>query len=292
MGEYSDILSLAITAAEKAGRFVREARKTGLHVDAKSRIDFVSDKDRMSEDMIRQTIKNAYPDHIFFGEESVYGETIAEEIAQINSFRDEDFIWVVDPIDGTVNYIHDFPQYAISIGVVHHRKIVVGVIYDPFREETYYAEAGGGAFKNGEPIHVSLCPSVGDAIVNTSMPTSSMETREMMVAKIPSVSEAFQGMRIWNCAALGLASVACGRSDADYEAGIHLWDMAAGIILVREAGGATSQINGDISALTSLDVLATNGLIHEETLLVASHICRHSSSVYRLAILATISFVA
>ena len=266
MGEYSDILSLAITAAEKAGRFVREARKTGLHVDAKSRIDFVSDKDRMSEDMIRQTIKNAYPDHIFFGEESVYGETIAEEIAQINSFRDEDFIWVVDPIDGTVNYIHDFPQYAISIGVVHHRKIVVGVIYDPFREETYYAEAGGGAFKNGEPIHVSLCPSVGDAIVNTSMPTSSMETREMMVAKIPSVSEAFQGMRIWNCAALGLASVACGRSDADYEAGIHLWDMAAGIILVREAGGATSQLNGEPSALTSLDVLATNGLIHKETL--------------------------
>ena len=266
MGEYSDILSLAITAAEKAGRFVREARKTGLHVDAKSRIDFVSDKDRMSEDMIRQTIKNAYPDHIFFGEESVYGETIAEEIAQINSFRDEDFIWVVDPIDGTVNYIHDFPQYAISIGVVHHRKIVVGVIYDPFREETYYAEAGGGAFKNGEPIHVSLCPSVGDAIVNTSMPTSSMETREMMVAKIPSVSEAFQGMRIWNCAALGLASVACGRSDADYEAGIHLWDMAAGIILVREAGGATSQLNGEPSALTSLDVLATNGLIHDETL--------------------------
>ena len=90
----------------------------------------------------------------------------------------------------------------------------------------------------------------------------------MMVAKIPSVSEAFQGMRIWNCAALGLASVACGRSDADYEAGIHLWDMAAGIILVREAGGATSQINGDISALTSLDVLATNGLIHDETLKV------------------------
>ena len=126
MGEYSEILSLAVSAAEKAGRFVREARKTGLHVDAKSRIDFVSDKDRMSEDMIRQTIKNAYPDHIFFGEESVYGETIAEEIAQINSFRDEDFIWVVDPIDGTVNYIHDFPQYAISIGVVHHRKIVAG----------------------------------------------------------------------------------------------------------------------------------------------------------------------
>ena len=162
MGEYSDILSLAVRTAQKAGRFVREARKTGLHVDAKSRIDFVSDKDRISEDMIRQAIKTAYPSHIFFGEESVYGETIAEEIAQIESFKDEDYIWVVDPIDGTVNYIHDFPQYAISIAVVHHRKIVVGVIYDPFREETYYAETGCGAFKDGEPIHVSQCGSVGE----------------------------------------------------------------------------------------------------------------------------------
>ena len=266
MGEYSDILSLAVSAAEKAGRFVREARKTGLHVDAKSRIDFVSDKDRMSEDMIRQAIKTAYPSHIFFGEESVYGETIAEEIAQIESFKDEDFIWVVDPIDGTVNYIHDYPQYAISIGVVHRRKLVIGVIYDPFREETYYAETGCGAFKNGEPIHVSRCGTVGEAIVNTSMPTSSMETRERMVAKIPAVAEEFQGMRIWNCAALGLASVACGRSDADYEAGIHLWDMAAGIILVREAVGITTQIDGAPSALTSLDVLATNGTIHAHAL--------------------------
>ena len=91
MGEYSDILSLAVSAAQKAGCFVREARKTGLHVDAKSRIDFVSDKDRISEDMIREAIKTAYPSHIFFGEESVYGETIAEEIAQIESFKNEDF---------------------------------------------------------------------------------------------------------------------------------------------------------------------------------------------------------
>ena len=266
MGEYSEILSLAISAAQQAGRFVREARKTGLHVDAKSRIDFVSDKDRISEDMIRQAIKKAYPSHLFFGEESVYGETIAEEIAQIESFRDEDTIWVVDPIDGTVNYIHDYPQYAISIGVVHHRKLVAGVIYDPFREETFYAEIGCGAYKDGVPIHVSGCTAAEDAIVNTSMPTNSMETREMMVAKIPVVAEGFQGMRIWNCAALGLASVACGRSDADYEAGIHLWDMAAGIILVREAGGRTSRMNGEPSSLTSTDILATNGMIHEEAL--------------------------
>ncbi len=268
MGEYSDILSLAVRTAQKAGRFAREARKTGLHVDAKSKIDFVSDKDRISEDMIRQAIKTAYPSHIFFGEESVYGETIAEEIAQIESFKDEDYIWVVDPIDGTVNYIHDFPQYAISIAVVHHRKIVVGVIYDPFREETYYAETGCGAFKDGEPIHVSQCGSVGDAIVNTSMPTNNMETREKMVAKIPVVAEEFQGIRIWNCCAIGLASIACGRHDAEFETGIHLWDMAAGIILVREAGGTTTQINGEPSALTSLDILATNGTIHEAALKV------------------------
>ena len=260
---YSEILSLAADAARKAGTFIREARKTGLHVDAKSRIDFVSDKDRMSENMIREMIREKYPTHLFFGEESVYGDSPEEETAEINAFRDEDFVWVVDPIDGTVNYIRDYPQYAISIGVVHHREIVAGVIYDPFRDELFTAQKGKGAFRNGEPIHVSAALEAGDAIINTSMPTSSMQTREEMVAKIPSVSEAFQSMRVWNCVAISLASVACGRSDADYEAGIHLWDMAAGIILVREAGGQVTQLDGSPCALTETDVLATNGHVHE-----------------------------
>lgn len=260
---YADILSLAADAARKAGAFIREARKTGLHVDAKSRIDFVSDKDQMSENMIREMIRNRYPDHLFFGEESVYGCTPEEEAAEIEAFRDEDFVWVVDPIDGTVNYIRDYPQYAISIGIVHHREIVAGVIYDPFRDELFTAVKGHGAFRNGEPIHVSGAKEAGDAIINTSMPTNSMQTRKQMVSRIPPVSETFQSMRVWNCAAISLASVACGRSDADYEAGIHLWDMAAGIILVREAGGQVSQLDGSPCTLTETDVLATNGYVHE-----------------------------
>lgn len=263
---YSDILCLAADAARKAGAFIREARKTGLHVDAKSRIDFVSDKDKMSENMIREMIREKYPDHLFFGEESVYGDTPEEEVAEISAFRDEDFVWVVDPIDGTVNYIRDYPQYAISIGIVHHREIVAGVIYDPFRDELFTALKGKGAFRNGEPIHVSGAREAGDAIINTSMPTNSMQTRENMVSRIPPVSEAFQSMRVWNCAAISLASVACGRSDADYEAGIHLWDMAAGIILVREAGGRVTQLDGSPCALTETDVLATNGYVHEAAL--------------------------
>ena len=261
--EYSDILNLAAEAARKAGTFIREARKTGLHVDAKSRIDFVSDKDKMSENMIREMIREKYPTHLFFGEESVYGCTPEEEVAQIEAFKDEDFVWVVDPIDGTVNYIRDFPQYAISIGIVHHREIVAGVIYDPFRDELFTAVKGQGAFRNGEPIHVSAAGEPGDVIATTSMPTNSMLTREKMVWKIPRVSETFQSLRIWNCAAISLASVACGRVDADYEAGIHLWDMAAGIILVREAGGTVTQLDGSPCALTETDVLATNGNVHE-----------------------------
>ena len=272
MDDYSDILQLAIQTAKKAGQFVRDTRSSGLHIDAKSRIDFVSDKDKMSEEMIRQAIKTNYPSHMFFGEESVYGATLEDEVRQIKNFREEDFIWVVDPIDGTVNYIRDYPQYAISIGVVHHRKLVAGVIYDPFRQETFYAEAGKGAFLNGRPIHVSGAEQVGDSIINTSMPTNNMETRERMVTKIPVVAEEFQGMRIWNCAAISLASVACGRSDADYEAGIHLWDMAAGIVIVREAGGEISQIDGSPCKLTSFDVLATNGKIHRETVRVLNSV--------------------
>ncbi len=260
---YSEILGLAADAARKAGVFIREARKTGLHVDAKSRIDFVSDKDQMSENMIREMIREKYPSHLFFGEESVYGCTPEEEAAEIEAFRDEDFVWVVDPIDGTVNYIRDYPQYAISIGIVHRREIVAGVIYDPFRDEMSTAQTGKGAFLNGSPIHVSAAREAGDAIINTSMPTNSMTTRAEMVSRVSPVSETFQSMRIWNCAAISLASVACGRSDADYEAGIHLWDMAAGILLVREAGGKVSRLDGSPCVLTETDVLATNGHVHE-----------------------------
>ena len=250
---YSEILNVAADAARKAGTFIREARGTGLHVDAKSRIDFVSDKDKMSENMIREMIHDKYPDHLFFGEDSVYGDSPEEETAQINAFRDEDFVWVVDPIDGTVNYIRDYPQYAVSIGVIHRREIIAGVIYDPFRDELFTALKGKGAFRNGVPIHVSGALEAGDAIINTSMPTNSMQTRAEMVARIPRVAETFQAMRIWNCAAISLASVA----------GIHLWDMAAGILLVREAGGRVTQLDGSPCVLTETDVLATNGHVHE-----------------------------
>lgn len=265
MEDYSEILDLAIATARKAGNFVREARKAGLHIDAKSRIDFVSDKDRMSEDMIREAIHNKFPSHLFFGEESVYGETLEDEARQIREFKDEDYIWVVDPIDGTVNYIHDYPQYAISIAVVHHREIVVGVIYDAFRQETFYAQKGGGAFMDGVPIHVSTTELAADSIITTSMPTFSMKVRDEMVMRLPDVADGFQSMRIWNCAAVSLASVACGRTDANYESGIHIWDMAAGVVIVREAGGAVSQLNGGEYELTQMDVIATNGKIHGET---------------------------
>lgn len=263
---YGEILDLAGEAARKAGIFIREARKGGLRVNAKSRLDFVSDKDMQSEEMIRGMILAKYPGHHFFGEESVSGCSAEEERARIEAIRDEDFVWVVDPIDGTVNYIRDYAEFAVSVAVVHGREIVAGAIYDPFRDELFTARKGGGAFLNGKRIHVSAAKEAGDAIVNTSMPASDMETRADMVSRIPPVSEAFQSMRVWNCAAVSLAAVACGRSDADYEAGIHLWDMAAGILLVREAGGEVTRLDGSPCALTQTDILATNGRVHAAAL--------------------------
>lgn len=263
---YAEILDLAGEAARKAGTFIRAARKDGLRVNAKSPIDFVSDKDLQSEDMIREMIRAKYPDHLFFGEESVSGCSAEEERARIEAFRDEDFVWVVDPIDGTVNYIRDYAEYAVSVAVVHRREIVAGAVYDPFRDELFTARKGGGAFLNGKRIRVSAAGEAGDAIVNTSMPASDMKTRADMVSLLPPVSEAFQSMRVWNCAAVSLAAVACGRSDADYEAGIHLWDMAAGILLVREAGGEVTRLDGSPCALTQTDILATNGKVHAAAL--------------------------
>jgi len=264
MGEYSEILKHAISIAHEAGNFVRDARSAGIHVDAKSAIDFVSDKDKMSENMIRNAIRTKYPDHLFFGEESVFGETPGEEKKHILSFSDDNFVWVVDPIDGTVNYIRGFPQYVISIAVIHKRKIAVGVIYDPVHGETFYAEVGCGAYMNGVQIHVSERKKPDEIILNTSIPTSSMDIREKMVKMFPIIANKYQAFRIWNCAAMSLAYVAAGRTDADFEAGIHLWDMAAGIIIVREAGGTVTQINGSEIMLTSDNVLATNGLSHSD----------------------------
>lgn len=258
---YAEILELAAAAARRSGTFIREAREDGLQVSAKSRTDFVSDKDQMSENMIREMIREKYPYHLFFGEESVCGCTPEEEKAQIEAFREEDFVWVVDPIDGTVNYIRDYPQYAVSVAVIHHRRIIAGAVYDPFRDELFTARVGYGAFLNGKRIRVSSAREAGDAIINTSMPTGTA-IRSDMVSRIPPVSGAFQSMRVWNCAAVSLASVACGRSDADYEAGIHLWDMAAGIVLVQEAGGTVTRLDGSPCVLVQTDILATNGLVH------------------------------
>lgn len=263
MGKYSEILTFAVEAAKRAGDYVRDARADGLKIDAKSAIDFVSDKDRESEDIIRSAVKDRYPEHLFFAEESVYGESLEQERKDLLSFRDEDYVWVIDPIDGTVNYIHDIPMYAISIAVLHHRRIVAGVIYDPVRRETYYAEEGCGAWLNETPIHVTDAPAMDQMIISTSAPTSSMEQRRKMMKIIPAVSERFQGYRIWNCASMSLASVAAGRTDANYEAGIHLWDMAAGIILVREAGGTATMIDGSPLELTATEVLVSNGQAHQ-----------------------------
>ena len=163
---YAEILNLAGDAARKAGAFIREARKTGLQVNAKSRLDFVSDKDMLSENMIREMIREHYPSHLFFGEESVSGCSAEEEKAQIEAFRDEDFIWVVDPIDGTVNYIRDYPQYAVSIGVVHHREIIAGAIYDPFRDELFTACRDG---------RIPFAPNLAFAIIFWTARKSSLE---------------------------------------------------------------------------------------------------------------------
>ncbi|NLX63646.1 MAG: inositol monophosphatase [Clostridiaceae bacterium] len=264
MGEYSEILKHAINIAHEAGNYVRDSRSAGIHVDAKSAIDFVSDKDKISENMIRKAIKTKYPGHMFFGEESVFGETPEEEEHHILSFSDDNFVWVVDPIDGTVNYIRGFPQYVVSIAVIHKRKIVVGVIYDPVHEETFYAEIGCGAYMNGVRIHVSERKRPDEMILNTSIPTNSLETREKMVRLLPIIANKYQALRVWNCAAMSLAYVAAGKLDADYEAGIHLWDMAAGIIIVREAGGVVTQIDGSEIKLTSDNILASNGLNHND----------------------------
>lgn len=261
MDDYSEILQLAKETAKQAGDFVCGARTSEMIIEPKSRTDFVSDKDKTAEMLIRESIHKKFPKHLFFGEESVYGTSEEDEIKKIEEFRDEDYIWVVDPIDGTVNYIRDFPVFAISIAVIHHKEIVAGVVYDVYRDELFFAEKG--AFKNGVPIHVSDAVLAADSIITTSMPND-LDVRKRITDIISKTAGLFQSMRIWNSAAISLVTTACGRSDADYEAGIHLWDIAAGVLIVKEAGGEITLINGEPYVHTASEVLAANRFNHKE----------------------------
>jgi myo-inositol-1(or 4)-monophosphatase len=245
------MLNTAVKAARKAGSIITRASfdLDKLTIRRKQQNDFVSEVDHAAEDAIISVLKEAYPDHGFLGEESGYRD------------RDAEYLWVIDPLDGTTNFLHGNPQYCVSIGLLHKGSLAQAVVLDPNRNELFTASKGVGAYLNDRRIRVSKTDKLEDGLIGTGFPFREVVNLEDYMRMLRNVMKTCSGVRRPGAAALDLAWVACGRLDGFWEIGLSPWDMAAGALLIREAGGLIADLEGEDKFLDSGRVAAANGKV-------------------------------
>ena len=251
------MLNVAVKAARRAGAIINRAARDGsaLTVKSKNPNDFVTQVDEAAERAIIDVIRAAYPAHAILAEES--GATPGEA---------PEYRWVIDPVDGTTNFIHGFPQYCVSIAVEHRGAAAHAVVYDPGRNELFTATRGRGAFLDDRRMRVSARRHLREALVGTGFPFREMSRLALYTRQLLAVMTSAAGVRRAGSAALDLAYVACGRLDAFWELGLSRWDMAAGALLIREAGGLVGDLAGEQNFLDSGDICAATPKIFPEFL--------------------------
>jgi len=254
----SALLNVMTAAAQKAAR--RQIRDFGevenLQVSKKGPADFVSIADKKAEQTLVRELQKARPDYGF----------ILEEGANIEG-SDSSNTWIIDPLDGTTNFLHGIPHFAISIALVRDSEPYAGVVYNPASDEMFWAEKGQGAYLNGRRLRVSARTHVGESLFATGMPFLGMKKDDdRYLQRIDAVSRVSAGVRRFGAAALDLAYVAAARYDGYWEAGLQAWDIAAGIVLVREAGGFVSDLDGKRKMLESGSVVAATDKMHPQLL--------------------------
>jgi myo-inositol-1(or 4)-monophosphatase len=251
----SALLNVMIKAARQAGRALKRdfGEIEHLQVSLKGPGNFVCAADRRAEETLREELLRARPGYGFLGEESGMHEG-----------PDKTHRWIVDPLDGTLNFLHGIPHFAISIGLEREGTVVAGVVYNPATDELYTAERGKGAFLNDQRLRVAARRRLADAAVACALPHPGRGDIARVRAEHNTVQDMVAGLRRFGAAALDLAWVAAGRLDAYWERGLAPWDVAAGIVLVREAGGFVSDPDGGETMLTTGGILAGNEFIHRE----------------------------
>jgi len=249
------MLKTAIEAAIGAGRILVERYPEGRDITKKGFRDIVTDADIAAESFILGLINRRFPDHAILSEEAG-GSDIGSG-----------FSWVLDPLDGTTNYAHHHPVFAVSIGVLEHGNPLVGVIHDPLRDQTFVAQRGAGARLNDVPIHVSGVAELKNALLGVDWGHEN-EVRDRMLDYLHRLLPRCGTVRASGSAALALANVAAGWTDAYFQPGLKPWDSAAGSLLVKEAGGECTTMKGEPYRVQLPECLATNGLIHDEFLKV------------------------
>jgi myo-inositol-1(or 4)-monophosphatase len=245
------MLNTAVKAARKAGSIITRASYAldNLTVRTKRQNAFVAHVDHAAEDAIISTLKDAYPDHGFLGEECGYQD------------RDAEYLWIIDPLDGTTNFLHGVPQYCVSIGLQHKGVLRHAVVFDPNRNELFTASKGAGAYLNDRRIRVSRVDKLESALMGTGFPFREVGNLDDYMRKMKNVIMSTAGLRRPGAAALDLSWVAAGRFDGFWEMGLSPWDMAAGALLVREAGGLVGDFAGEERFMDSGRIVASNGKI-------------------------------
>ncbi|HKS26735.1 MAG TPA: inositol monophosphatase family protein [Pyrinomonadaceae bacterium] len=253
------MLNFAVQIARDAGLILTERMgRKSLQVANKGVIDLVTEADLAAERFIIERIQTHYPRHAILAEES--GATHSVE-------RASEYKWIVDPLDGTTNYAHGYPVFCVSIALERAGQVVIGVIYDPVRDEMFAAERGEGATLNGRRIRVSEVEDLNRAMVCTGFPYDVRDRGDFARHFANFIMQA-QAIRRDGSAALDMAYVACGRFDGFFEEGLRPWDVAAGVLLVEEAGGRVSHYNGQPFDIYTPPILASNGLVHKSMMQV------------------------
>lgn len=249
------LLNIAIKGARRAGNVIMRHldRLERLTVEAKGRSDYVSEVDRLAEAEIIRTLRSAYPDH----------GIVAEETGRLPG---NDYLWIVDPLDGTTNFLHGYPQFAVSIALQHKGRLEQAVVFDPHKNELFTASRGHGAQINERRIRVSRVTDMRYALLGTGFPFRSNHYLEEWIATLRRLTMRSSGIRRAGSAALDLAHVACGRFDGFWEFGLSVWDIAAGCLLIQESGGIISDFSGTQEFMKNGNVVCGNPKIYEELL--------------------------
>ncbi len=252
----SPLLNVMIRAADRAARGLKRdfGEVENLQVSRKGPADFVSAADLKAERVLRDELHKARPDYAFLMEESG---------AQAGS-PESDRCWIVDPLDGTTNFLHGLPHFAISIGLTEGDQVIAGVVYDPVKEELFFAEKGGGAYLNDRRMRVSARGRLEEALLATGIPFKGRGGEEQFAQELDQAMRHTAGVRRWGTASLDLAYVAAGRVDGFWERDLSPWDVAAGLLLVREAGGYVTAIDGGPVRLDGRSFLAANDSLHDK----------------------------
>ena len=259
------MLTIAVKAARRAGGIINRAAQNLdlLHISRKAHSDFVSEVDGAAEEAIIGTLRDAYPDHAILAEESgAQGDTGKSE-----------YRWIIDPLDGTTNFLHGFPHYSVSIGLMHKNLLTQAVVYNPSANELFTATRGGGAYLNDHRLRVSKRDKLGDCLIGTGFPFREFTHAEAYLSIFKDIMPKVAGIRRPGSAALDLAYVAAGRYDGFWEFGLSPWDMAAGCLLITEAGGLVGDMEGNDTHMHNGNVLAGNPRIFGQLLqIIAPHL--------------------